>query len=139
MASLNDPLGLYTDHKLQVSSYGLGSVTIRGSEERAGLPVPNPLRSFWLSDPEVVPPCIAHGQGALPAHVDLCIIGSGISGVSVAYHLAKQLAAGPAEALSKPIEVVILEARDFCELFTPDVSDAKPKLLPQVLELLVGR
>ena len=120
MASRNNFLDVYTDHQLGVSSGGLGAaVEVRGPDQRAGLPVPKPLPSFWLSDPDVVPPAIDHGQGDLPTDADVCIIGSGISGVSVAYHLATQATASPADTLSGPIRVVILEARDFCEHTQP--------------------
>jgi glycine/D-amino acid oxidase-like deaminating enzyme len=51
----------------------------------------------------------------LTEDADICIIGSGITGVSAAYHLAKQLEpkiAGNDVNLVR--KVVILEARDFC-------------------------
>jgi glycine/D-amino acid oxidase-like deaminating enzyme len=64
-----------------------------------GLPVPKPTAAYWQS----VPPELAHHQSAtLPAPADVVIIGSGITGVSTAYHLLQQQ---PTLAIS------ILEAR----------------------------
>ncbi|KAG6916231.1 hypothetical protein DXG01_007814, partial [Tephrocybe rancida] len=59
----------------------------------SAIPVPNPTPSFWINTP-----------GANPFASE----GSGITGVSAAYHLAKSLKE------SAQLKVVILEARDFC-------------------------
>ena len=75
------------------------------------LPVPNPTRSFWLDSPGANPLAKEGSEGPLPTDVDICIIGSGITGVSAAYHLAKQL---DSDSITKPLKAVILEARDFC-------------------------
>jgi hypothetical protein len=79
-----------------------------------GLPVPNPTRSFWIDAP------VANSletEGGLCPNVDICIIGSGITGVSAAYHLAGLFALEGDDASSNriPIKAVILEAREFCE------------------------
>ncbi len=47
-----------------------------------------------------------------PAEADICVIGSGITGVSVAYHLSKLF--GNNATSQEALSVVIFEARDFC-------------------------
>ena len=81
----------------------------------ASLPVSNSTRSFWMhpSDTkssnetyEEVNPFAKEGSvGKVTDEADVCIVGSGISGVGVAYHLSK---------LAPEKKVVVLEARDFC-------------------------
>ena len=76
-------------------------------------PVSNATRSFWMNGaPGVNPLARAGSTGPLTTDADICIIGSGMTGVSVAYHLSKLFRdnATSQDALS----VVILEARDFC-------------------------
>ena len=80
----------------------------------AGLPVPNGTQSFWLRNPDVTPLPDEGSTGALTPDADICIIGSGISGVSAAYHLARLLADRSQDAPETPLKVVILEAREFC-------------------------
>ncbi|KAL0954218.1 hypothetical protein HGRIS_005346 [Hohenbuehelia grisea] len=77
------------------------------------LPVPNPTRSFWLDTPGANPLARQGSEGLLSDDADVCIIGSGITGVSTAYHLAEGLKLQE-EAGGEPLKVVILEARDFC-------------------------
>ena len=73
----------------------------------ASLPVQNSTHSFWLHPSESVNPLAKEGStGPLTDDADICIIGSGITGISAAYHLSKS---------EEPLKVVILEARDFCE------------------------
>ncbi len=80
----------------------------------AGLPVPNSTRSFWLHPSSEVNPLAKEGsQGSLSGDADICIIGSGITGISAAYHFAKAVANSDS---AKSLKVVVLEARDFCEL-----------------------
>jgi hypothetical protein len=77
-----------------------------------GLPVQNPTRSFWLdSAPDCNPLAREGSTGELTQAADVCIIGSGITGVSVAYHLANALSKLNPD---KPTSAVVLEARDFC-------------------------
>ena len=52
-----------------------------------GLPVPNPTASFWLSEPHKLS---NHQSAQLPSTTDIAIIGSGMTGISVAYHLLQQ-------------------------------------------------
>ena len=76
-------------------------------EERAkapvSLPLPNPTISYWQDPPDE----IANLQSTelLPDCVDYIIIGSGISGTSIAYNLLN----------TKPhSSILILEARQAC-------------------------
>ena len=78
-------------------------------------PAHNATRSFWMAGGPVVNPLAHEGSsGPLTTDADVCIIGSGITGVSVAYHLAEVLKKDDG-LRSDPLSVVILEARDFCE------------------------
>jgi glycine/D-amino acid oxidase-like deaminating enzyme len=67
-----------------------------------GVPVKNPTQSFWASSPHL----LSNHKSPWPeAVVDLAIIGSGISGTSLAHHV---LAKNPA------LNIVLLEARSLC-------------------------
>ena len=79
----------------------------------ASLPSTNPTRSFWLS-PDANPLAREGSEGPLTADADICIIGSGLTGVSVAYHLSEAIKHHALPVLDRPLRVVILEARDFC-------------------------
>ncbi|KAL1719334.1 FAD dependent oxidoreductase [Schizophyllum commune] len=73
----------------------------------AGLPHPNPSKSFWIdSSPDANPLAREGSEGELTSDADVCIIGSGMTGVSAAYALSKQ---------TPGLKVVILEARNFCQ------------------------
>jgi hypothetical protein len=76
------------------------------------LPVPNPTRSFWIDTPDANPLAKEGSDGPLTEDADVCIIGSGITGVSAAYHLSNSIAA--TNNINTSIKAVILEARDFC-------------------------
>ncbi|KAI0079421.1 FAD dependent oxidoreductase [Panus rudis PR-1116 ss-1] len=84
------------------------------------LPVPNSTKSFWFTEAEDVRPSPSEGStGPLTDDADIAIIGSGITGVSAAYHLAKFFSSEGAgakvvEELGRPVKAVILEAREFC-------------------------
>ncbi|KAJ6480953.1 FAD dependent oxidoreductase [Mycena sanguinolenta] len=81
----------------------------------ASLPVPNPTRSFWINSAPDANPLAAEGStGPFAEDADICIIGSGITGVSAAYHLSVAAERGEIPRSDKPLRVVILEARDFC-------------------------
>ena len=74
----------------------------------AGLPHPNPSKSFWIdSAPDANPLAREGSEGSLTSDADVCIIGSGMTGVSAAYALSKQ---------TPGLKVVILEARNFCQV-----------------------
>jgi glycine/D-amino acid oxidase-like deaminating enzyme len=62
--------------------------------------------------PGVNPLARVGSSGSLTTDADICIIGSGITGVSVAYHLSKLL--GSDATLQRAMNIVVLEARDFC-------------------------
>lgn len=64
-----------------------------------GLPVPNPTASAWQSIPHEL---ANHQSSALPANTSIAIIGSGMTGISTAYHLLQQ---------SPHLNVTVLEAR----------------------------
>ncbi|KAF5390115.1 hypothetical protein D9757_003826 [Collybiopsis confluens] len=92
----------------QASLYSFESYAM--SKNKSGndfLPVLNPTRSFWIDSPDANPLAKEGSKGHLPQETDVCIIGSGITGISTAYHLSTQ-------ARDRPLNVVILEARDFC-------------------------
>ncbi|KAG6381864.1 FAD dependent oxidoreductase [Boletus reticuloceps] len=58
----------------------------------AGLPSQNPTRSFWAdSSPDANPLSREGSTGPLITDADVCIIGSGITGVGVAYHLSEAI------------------------------------------------
>ncbi|KAJ7024860.1 FAD dependent oxidoreductase [Mycena alexandri] len=79
------------------------------------LPVPDPTRSFWIDSPGANPLAGEGSEGAFTADADICIIGSGITGVSAAYHLSLAVERGDIPRLANsPLRVVILEARNFC-------------------------
>ncbi|KAG8888998.1 hypothetical protein FRB98_006262 [Tulasnella sp. 332] len=84
--------------------------TFRDAPPRpSGLPTPDPSRSFWThGTPDCNPLAHEGSEGDLTSEADICIIGSGITGVSCAYHLSR------ISSSDKPLKVVILEARDFC-------------------------
>lgn len=71
-------------------------------------PVPNPSKSYWQEYPPF--PNLVDAQSPdLPTTTDIVIIGSGMSGASVAYTILNQShlrAASPG--------IVVLEARDLC-------------------------
>jgi hypothetical protein len=81
----------------------------------AGLPVPNPTRSFWIDSPNANPLSKEGSSGPLTTDADICIIGSGITGVSAAYHLAKAIEASGQHHEAAPLSTVILDAREFCQ------------------------
>ncbi|KAL4063858.1 FAD dependent oxidoreductase [Scleroderma citrinum] len=78
----------------------------------ASLPSTNPTLSLWLS-PDANPLAREGSEGPLTSDADICIIGSGLTGVGVAYHLSEAIESR-ALVPGSPLRVVILEARDFC-------------------------
>ncbi|RWA14901.1 hypothetical protein EKO27_g143 [Xylaria grammica] len=76
----------------------------------AYLPVPNPTTPYWRTE---LHPLDSHRSTAeLPPKIDVVIIGAGISGVSVAYHLSQTDASADKPAASPSI--LLLEARRVC-------------------------
>ncbi|KAG6335672.1 hypothetical protein ID866_3406 [Astraeus odoratus] len=76
-------------------------------QQSPGLPVDNPSRSFWMHPPS---PIATHCSD-VPEYADFVIIGSGITGTSV----ARRLLEGCQEAgIMDHVRLVMLEARDAC-------------------------
>ena len=77
---------------------------------RVSLPSSNSTNSFWLHlPPEDSPLANVGSTGSLTQDADICVIGSGITGVGVVWHLVKDL------ENSANMKVVLLEARQFCK------------------------
>jgi len=105
MSTLSVPL-----HRIPIHQAILGD---QASFHPASLPVSNPTRSFWINSSADANPLAEEGsEGELTGDADICIIGSGITGVSAAYHLAKAVKADPSLGA---LSAVIVEAREFCE------------------------
>lgn len=72
----------------------------------AELPSKDSTASFWHREPSKV--LLGHRSTAeLPAHADVVIVGSGITGASAARYLTE-------DARGKDLDVVMLEAREAC-------------------------
>lgn len=69
--------------------------------------------SFWLRDPTSNPLACKNSSSdvVLPEEADVCIIGSGMTGVCAAYHFARRVSSSSG---NDQLKVLILEARDFC-------------------------
>ncbi|KAI0057377.1 FAD dependent oxidoreductase [Artomyces pyxidatus] len=81
-------------------------------DDSAPLPMANPTRSFWTdSSPDANPLAREGSEGPLTTDADVCIIGSGMTGVSAAYHFASAV---KTDASLRPLKAVVFEARDFC-------------------------
>ncbi|KAJ7181110.1 FAD dependent oxidoreductase [Mycena filopes] len=81
----------------------------------SSLPVPHPTPSLWINSIGANPLAAEGSKGVFIADADVCILGSGITGVSAAYHLSIAVERGDiARPTGNPLRVVILEARDFC-------------------------
>ncbi len=72
------------------------------------LPVPGATTSYWRSEPHWVDEYRSTEE--LPSQADIIIIGTGIAGVSTAYHL---LDIGANDDAPKP-SILLLEARQVC-------------------------
>ncbi|KAF4622053.1 hypothetical protein D9613_009136 [Agrocybe pediades] len=81
--------------------------------QRASLPVDNPTKSFWLDTPGANPLAEEGSKGPLTDKADVCIIGSGMTGSSAAWHMSN-LFKEESSNLRDPLSVVVLEARRFC-------------------------
>ncbi|KAG9659312.1 FAD dependent oxidoreductase, partial [Aureobasidium melanogenum] len=79
------------------------------SEVPDGFPVPNSTLSYWRSDPHPIDSYCSSEK--LPSECDIAIIGSGMTGVSTAYHLSRLHTAD--ESGKKP-SIVVLDARQVC-------------------------
>ncbi|PPQ69812.1 hypothetical protein CVT25_009749 [Psilocybe cyanescens] len=75
-----------------------------------GIPRLNSSVPYWTVPPSSI---AQHGKDAeLPEHTDIVIIGSGITGTSIAKALLEHT--GGASNHAKPLNIVMLEARDAC-------------------------
>lgn len=73
------------------------------------LPVPNSTASYWRSDPHWLD---EHNSTAhLPTEADIVIIGTGIAGVSTAYHLVNSV---EKNGEARQSSILLLEARQVC-------------------------
>jgi hypothetical protein len=73
-----------------------------------GIPVPNPSKPFWLENPPF--PALVNAQSkTLPKTADIVIIGSGITGASVARTILSECA-----SMEIKQRVVMLKARETC-------------------------
>ncbi|KIJ65352.1 hypothetical protein HYDPIDRAFT_174844 [Hydnomerulius pinastri MD-312] len=115
MPVLPVPLGEWTNHQQAL----FASAQTDPPPKPAGLPSRNPTSSFWThSSPDANPLAREGSEGSLTTDADICIIGSGITGVGVAYHLSEAVVSAQSQlaatTTNAPLRVVILEARDFC-------------------------
>lgn len=76
-----------------------------------GVPTDTPTSSFWLQKPH--PNFTQQSTQPLPPEADVVIIGSGISGASIARTLLQSCESPAASGTTQP-NVVMLEARDIC-------------------------
>jgi hypothetical protein len=87
----------------------------------AGLPTPKSTDSFWHTEPS--PLLLGHrSTRGLPSSADVVIIGSGITGASIARHLLKEDGGVEQSPDSDSHDVVMLEAREACWGATGRVS-----------------
>jgi hypothetical protein len=98
------------------------SKTMASSRYGVSLPVGNPTKSFWLDTPGANPLADEGSTGLLTNEADVCIIGSGMTGVSAAWHLSKMLDLASRESTTR---IVVLEAREFCEFLFLAIQGAK--------------
>lgn len=94
---------------LTLLSLTLAATASSSPEPGSRLPVANATKSFWIDTPGSNPLAEEGSTGELTRRSDVCIIGSGITGVSVAWHVSKAWR----HELQKPT-VTIFEAREFC-------------------------
>ncbi|CAK7213570.1 hypothetical protein SCUCBS95973_001842 [Sporothrix curviconia] len=87
-------------------------------DERARIPVSlpreHPTTPFWQDPPDVTVADL-RSSPELPPVVDVVIVGSGITGTSIAYHLLELGESGETTATSAPLpSILMLEARQVC-------------------------
>jgi len=104
MIDLGVPIGRHNEHDRLIKTLSVPE------HLQSILPAPNPTQPFWLDidDPEY-DLAKAGAAGSLNTDADICIIGSGSSGISAAYHLSRLLKGAPSKT-----SIVMLEGRDFC-------------------------
>ena len=84
------------------------------------LPVPNPVSSYWLSEPHAY--ADLRSTPRLPEKCHVAVIGAGLAGVLAAYHILKNADQGDESGAEAGIqgrgadpEVLLLDARRLCE------------------------
>ncbi|KAJ3864158.1 FAD dependent oxidoreductase [Lentinula novae-zelandiae] len=82
-------------------------VTQHRISQSPGIPRPSPTRSYWAVPPSNISQWGA--QDVLPEKADIVIIGSGITGASIARTLLRELGEN-----SSDVRIVMLEAREVC-------------------------
>lgn len=75
-----------------------------------GLPIKNPLKSFWLAD--LHPQFVEAPSTPLPSSAYAVVIGSGITGTSVARSLIRARLGGSVLGTAKDGNIVMLDARE---------------------------
>ena len=89
--------------------------TVEILDPRVSLPSLNSTTSFWLDlPPEESPLANVGSTGSLTQDADICVIGSGITGVGVVWHLVRNLQDGLEDGVK--MKIVLLEARQFCKV-----------------------
>lgn len=83
----------------QIDTASLSARLAQRALQDPGLPVPNPTASAWQS---VLHELANYQSSTLPSRTSIAIIGSGITGISTAYHLLQE---------SPHLNVTVLEAR----------------------------
>lgn len=84
-----------------------GGITSAPTAQKQILPVPNATVPYWRSQ---LHPIDSHRSTRdLPSECDIAVIGAGMSGVAMAYHLTKGLSKDDMPS------IVLVEARNVCE------------------------
>lgn len=98
-----------SSHTAQIIFREKGLLSDRCLSPPVSPPTANATRSFWLDTPGANPLAKEGSTGSITQDADVCIIGSGITGVSVSWHVSQMMK----EHESKTA-IVVLEAREFC-------------------------
>jgi glycine/D-amino acid oxidase-like deaminating enzyme len=92
------------------------STTINNAEDKYDpqhfLPVPNPMPSYWLSQPH--PHATLRTTPHLSPTCDIAIIGSGMAGILTLYHILQTSHRAYLTTGTRMPRVVLIDARDLC-------------------------